>query len=198
MFVSVGNPSHICKIMLSKENSYEIPHMLVWIYDEMRCMRGVQCALLCEPNNAVHARSAMRIVVHVTATHCSVCVEYNAHCCARDSDTLQCMRRVKCALLCAWQPQNAVHARNAMHIVVHVTATHCSACAEYNAHCCAHDSQKMQCMRGVQCALLCALLPLTAQCSHCRAWLRGMVWPRSWGVDRRLIQCRMDYQRTLQ
>ena len=145
MFVSVGNPSHICKIMLSKENSHEIPHMLVWIYDEM-----------------------------------------------------QCMRRVKCALLCAWQPQNAVHARNAMRIFVHVTATHCSACAEYNAHCCARDSRKMQCMRGVQCALLCALLPLTAQCSHCRAWLRGMVWPRSWGVDRRLIQCRMDYQRTLQ
>ena len=83
MFVSVENPSHICKIMLSKENSYEIPHMLVWIYDEMRCMRGVQCALLCEPNNAVHARSAMRIFVHVTATHCSACVEYNAHCCAR-------------------------------------------------------------------------------------------------------------------
>ena len=100
MFVSVENPSHICKIMLSKEYSYEIPHMLVWIYDEMRCMRGVQCALLCEPNNAVHARSAMRIVVHVTATHCSVCVEYNAHCCARDSRKMRCMRGMQCTLLC--------------------------------------------------------------------------------------------------
>ena len=163
MFVSVENPSHICKIMLSKENSYEIPHMLVWIYCTMKC---------------------------------GACTECNAHCCA--SRTMQCMRVVQCALLCTWQRHTAVHAWSTMRIAVHVTATHCSACAEYNAHCCPRDSRKMQCMRGVQCALLCALLPLTAQCSHCRAWLRGMVWPRSWGVDRRLIQCRMDYQRTLQ
>ena len=114
------------------------------LYDEMRCMHGVQCALLCEPNNAVHARSAMRIVVHVTATHCSACVEYNAHCCARDSGTLQCMRRVQCALLCTCQRHTAVHARSTMRIAVRVTAAKCSACAEYNAHCCARCCRSLR------------------------------------------------------